>query len=242
MKMLKQAKLVFKIFSGSTGPEALNVEVFRDYSRNALKAQVVRGFWFRILYLFFLFSSVEQQTQNLGEDFLGRWWPPYLSLCLLLRCVHPQTTSRLFESGNLHARTYQWSWLYLTQVSRIFFLVEVQLTYNIMLILGIQHSDSMFAHGKMLTIICLVAVCHLYKVNRILLTVFPILYNKHPSRFTHYYNIIIINSYYKCLHLNLLSPISPSSQTLSSGSHQSCLYLWVWILLICFGLFVGFHT
>lgn len=43
--MLKQAKLVFKIFSGSTGPEALNVEVFRDLSHmNALKAQVVRGF------------------------------------------------------------------------------------------------------------------------------------------------------------------------------------------------------
>ena len=46
-----------------------------------------------------------------------------------------------------------------------------------------------------------------YKVNRILLTVFPILYVTSP-RFTHCYN-------WKCLHLNLLHPFLPPPQTLS---------------------------
>lgn len=53
-KILEQAELVFKIFSGSAGPEVLNVEDFRGLSQtNALKDQVVRGFCFRILYFFF---------------------------------------------------------------------------------------------------------------------------------------------------------------------------------------------
>ena len=54
----------------------------------------------------------------------------------------------------------------------LFFLIEMQLTYNIILVLGVQHSDStlgIYHHHKSATI-------SPYKVTTILCALFPLLY------------------------------------------------------------------